>query len=163
MTERLKRNTMNNNVTDRESKLELEDQLCFALYSTSRAITRQYSIILDNLGVTYPQYLALMVLWKNDGILIQEVANRLEIDQATATPLIQRLEKLHLVVRQRSTEDERKVQVFLTAKGRQLYHDAVAVPANLSAAMGVDEQQHQSLIEALNTIKQSLSDCRKLS
>ncbi len=140
--------------TDTEGLLRLEDQLCFALYSTSRAITRQYAILLDRMGVTYPQYLAMMVLWKRDGLLVQEIAAHLEVDQATATPLIQRLEKIELVKRQRSTEDERKVQVFLTPKGKSLYQDALPVPHNLGCAIGVDDEKARKLITAINAIKE---------
>lgn len=140
-------------VTDKDGLLRIEDQLCFALYSTSRAITKQYAILLDTMGITYPQYLAMMVLWKRDGLLVQEIAANLEVDQATATPLVQRLEKLDLVVRRRSTEDERKVQVFLTAKGRKLYKTALAVPDGLGCAIGVDQKKAKRLIGELNAIK----------
>ena len=144
---------MKPNVTDKDGLLRIEDQLCFALYSTSRAITKQYAILLDTMGITYPQYLAMMVLWKRDGLLVQEIAANLEVDQATATPLIQRLEKLDLVVRKRSTEDERKVQVFLTAKGRKLYKTALAVPNGIECAIGVDEKKAKQLIAEMDAIK----------
>ncbi|MEM9629194.1 MAG: MarR family transcriptional regulator [Pseudomonadota bacterium] len=139
--------------TDVKDLLRLEDQLCFALYSTSRAITKQYAVILDGMEITYPQYLALMVLWRRDGLLIQEIAASLEVDQATATPLVQRLEKLGLVDRRRSTEDERKVQVFLTKKGEDLYSDALSVPHALGCAIGVDDEKARELIAELNAIK----------
>jgi len=139
--------------TDKKGLLRIEDQLCFALYSTSRAITKQYAIVLEKMGVTYPQYLAMLVLWQKDGLLIQEIANSLELDQATTTPLVQRLEKLGLVTRQRSTEDERKVQVFLTDKGKKLYKQALAVPHGIGCAIGVDEKTAIRLIKATKKIK----------
>jgi len=139
--------------TDKEGLLRIEDQLCFALYSVSRAITKQYATILDKMGITYPQYLALMVLWRRDGLLVQEIAANLEVDQATATPLIQRLEKLGLVARRRSTEDERKVQVFLTKMGKDLYDDALSVPHALGCAIGVDDEKARELIAEVNAIK----------
>ncbi len=142
--------------TDAKGLLKIEDQMCFALYSTSRAITKQYAPLLAKLDVTYPQYLTLMVLWQRDGILVQEIASSLEIDQATATPLIQRLEKSGIVTRQRSKEDERKVQVFLTAKGRDLYKLALSVPHDLGCAIGVDDKLAKKLIKEANSIKRSI-------
>lgn len=142
--------------TDTEKQMKIEDQLCFALYSTSRAITKQYAPLLKKLNVTYPQYLALLVLWQRDGILVQEVASSLEIDQATATPLIQRLENSGIVQRQRSKEDERKVQVFLTSKGRKLYKLALSVPEELGCAIGVDQKLAQKLIKEMNRIKNTI-------
>ena len=139
--------------TDVKGLLRLEDQLCFALYSTSRAITKQYAVILDEMEITYPQYLTLMVLWRRDGLLVQEIAASLEVDQATATPLVQRLEKLGLVDRRRSTEDERKVHVFLTKKGKDLYNDARSVPHALGCAIGVDDEKARKLIAESNAIK----------
>ncbi len=149
---------MKPSVTDKDGLLRIEDQLCFALYSTSRAITKQYAILLDRMGITYPQYLAMMVLWKRDGLLVQEIAANLEVDQATATPLIQRLEKLGLVIRRRSTEDERKVQVFLTAKGRKLYKTALTIPDALGCAIGIDEKKAKQLIREMNAIKDFVQD-----
>ena len=147
-------------VTDKEGLLKIEDQMCFALYSASRAITKEYAILLDTMGVTYPQYLAMMVLWKRDGILIQEIANNLEVDQATITPLIKRLEKLDLVKRQRSLEDERKVQVFLTEKGKSMYKTALAVPHGLGCAIGVDQKQAKRIIDEMSDIKSFINSRR---
>lgn len=140
-------------ITDKEGLLKIEDQLCFALYSTSRAITKQYAVLLEKMGITYPQYLALMVLWERDGLLVQEIAANLELDGATTTPLIQRLEKLGLVSRQRSTDDERKVHVFLTTKGRNLFKKALDVPDGLGCATGVDIKTAEMLIKEMKTIK----------
>lgn len=127
--------------------------MCFALYSTSRAFTKQYSILLEEMGITYPQYLTLMVLWQKDGILIQEIASNLEIEGATATPMVQRLEKLGLVTRVRSQEDERRVNVFLTEKGRSFYKKALSIPESLGCITGVDAKLARRLIDELNTIK----------
>lgn len=152
---------MGTTVTDKKGLLRINDQLCFALYSASRAITKQYAILLDNLGVTYPQYLALLVLWEADGLSIQTIATSLELDGATTTPLIQRLEKLGLVSRQRSTEDERKVQVFLTPKGRNLYKKAVAIPHDLGCAIGVDQKTATRLIKETSRIKDYITSKSK--
>ncbi|WP_420335244.1 MarR family winged helix-turn-helix transcriptional regulator [Roseibium sp.] len=138
---------------DEEGLLKIEDQLCFALYSTSRAITREYAVLLETMGVTYPQYLALMVLWQHDGILVQDIAKGLEVDQATATPLVKRLEKLGFVTRRRSEKDERRVEVYLTEAGKDLYKTALAVPRGLGCAIGVDQARARKLIDELNDIK----------
>lgn len=140
-------------VTDEGNLLNIEDQLCFALYATSRAITKEYAILLETMGITYTQYLAMMVLWKKDGILVQDIAAGLQIDQATATPLVQRLEKHGLVTRSRSADDERKVHVFLTKKGKDLYKTALAVPQGLGCAIGVGDQKAKSLIAELDQIR----------
>lgn len=145
-------------VTDKEGLLKLEDQLCFALYSTSRAITKQYAILLKDLGVTYPQYLALIVLWEFDGLLVQELARALELDAATTTPLVQRLEKLDLVKRQRSAADERRVQVFLTEKGKQQYQKALSIPQALGCATGLTEATAKKLIAETQAIKDFIAN-----
>lgn len=144
---------MNKTASNKQDGLLLQDQLCFALYSTSRAITRQYSRLLADMGLTYPQYLAMLVLWENDGITIQTMARQLELEGATTTPLIQRLEKLGFVSRERSHEDERRVLIFLTASGRQLYQQALGIPAAIGCAIGVDEKNARALIKACNRIR----------
>lgn len=149
---------MNKTAPNKQDGLLLQDQLCFALYSTSRAITRQYSRLLAELGLTYPQYLAMLVLWEGDGITIQTMASRLELEGATTTPLIQRLEKLGLLTRQRSSEDERRVLIFLTDAGSALYEQAVGIPAAIQCAVGVDEKSALSLIKACNRIRRHIRD-----
>ncbi len=144
---------MKPSVTDKDDLLNIEDQLCFALYSASRAITKEYAVLLDSMGVTYPQYLALMVLWKRDGVFVQDIARSLEVDQATITPLIKRLEKLELVSRHRNQEDERKVHVYLTEKGKKMYKTALAVPTGLGCAIGVDDQRAKRIIAEMTDIK----------
>ncbi|MDB5705845.1 MAG: penicillinase repressor family protein [Sphingomonas bacterium] len=100
--------------------LPLDAQLCFSLYSTTIAINRLYKPMLDSLGVTYPQYLVLSTLWEGDGQTITAIADRLALEPSTITPLMKRLEAAGFVSRQRNPQDERQVQVFLTAKGRGL-------------------------------------------
>ncbi len=144
--------------TDEEGLLRVEDQVCFALYSTSRAITRQYAVLLEDMGITYPQYIALLVLWQRDGLLIQEIAGALELEPPTVTPLIQRLEKLGLVTRQRSREDERRVHVFLTARGRGYYRRALEIPRALGHATGVDRAAAKKLIAETKAIKEFIQE-----
>ncbi|MES2448989.1 MAG: MarR family transcriptional regulator [Pseudomonadota bacterium] len=100
--------------------LPLDAQLCFSLYSTTIAINRLYKPMLDSLGVTYPQYLVLSTLWEADGQTISAIADRLALEPSTITPLMKRLEAAGFVSRRRNPQDERQVQVFLTAKGRGL-------------------------------------------
>ncbi|KUY56603.1 MULTISPECIES: MarR family winged helix-turn-helix transcriptional regulator [unclassified Burkholderia] len=113
----------------------LDEQLCFALYSTSHAMTKAYKPLLDKLSLTYPQYLAMLVLWERDDIAVKDIAARLDLDPATVTPLLKRLEALGYVERVRSATDERVVNVRLTAEGRALKLKARSVPADLFCAM----------------------------
>lgn len=142
--------------TDKVGKLRLEDQVCFALYSTSRAITKQYAILLDEMGITYPQYLTLLILWEQDGVLVRDIATALEVDGATATPLVQRLEKLGLVTRVRSTEDERFVHVFLTSVGKSYYKKALKIPHGLGCATGLNHDTAGKIVAEMNDIKQHI-------
>src|SRR3989338_8092204 len=112
------RNTPRNTLS--EQALLLDNQLCFALYSASLAMTKLYKPLLDELGLTYPQYLALLVLWEQDSLMVSELGERLYLDSGTLTPLLKRLETSGLVSRLRDVEDERRVHISLTAAGRKL-------------------------------------------
>lgn len=98
----------------------LDDQLCFALYAASRAVTRAYAPMLGELGLTYPQFLVMMALWENDDVSVSTLGRRLMLDSGTLTPLLKRLEKAALVTRRRDPDDERRVRVALTKAGRKL-------------------------------------------
>lgn len=108
--------------------LRLDNQLCFAVYSTAHAFNRVYKPLLDRLGLTYPQYLVMLVLWERDGVPVKAIGERLLLDSGTLTPLLKRLEAAELIKRTRSTEDERQVMIALTAKGEALREKAKAVP-----------------------------------
>ena len=108
--------------------LLLGNQICFAVYSTAHAFNRVYKPLLDRLGLTYPQYLVMMVLWERDGVPVKDVGEKLFLDSGTLTPLLKRLEAAELVKRTRSTEDERQVLIALTAKGHALKEQARTVP-----------------------------------
>jgi len=112
----------------REQALQLDHQLCFALYSASLAMTKLYKPLLAELGLTYPQYLALLALWERDGLQVSELGARLFLDSGTLTPLLKRLEAAGLVRRQRSGDDERRVHIHLTASGQALKARAAQVP-----------------------------------
>lgn len=152
---------LQSSTTDTEGKLQLNQQLCFALYSTSRSITKAYSVLLDELGVTYPQYVALLLLWQQDGILVSEIANALEIDGGTATPMVQRLEKLGLVTRIRCDADERRVRVYLTPDGKAAYKKALQIPAELGEATGLDAKAVERIVGEMNDIKIQICDWLK--
>jgi MarR family transcriptional regulator, organic hydroperoxide resistance regulator len=114
--------------------LRLDNQLCFAVYSTAHAFNRVYKPLLDKLGLTYPQYLVMLVLWERDGVPVKDIGERLLLDSGTLTPLLKRLETAELVRRTRSTEDERQVLIALTPKGDALREKARAVPQSILAA-----------------------------
>lgn len=114
----------------------LDEQLCFAVYSASRALTRAYGPLLEPLGLTYPQYLTMLVLWEKDGMTVKEIGERLALDSGTLTPLLKRLEQQGYVERKRSTEDERVVHVALTQTGKHLRLKAKKVPLALACRAG---------------------------
>src|SRR5271166_7191954 len=103
-----------------EAQLMLGNQLCFAIYSTAHAFNRVYKPLLDRLGLTYPQYLVMLVLWEGDGLPVKDIGERLHLDSGTLTPLLKRLEAAQLVKRTRGTEDERQVLIALTPQGQAL-------------------------------------------
>jgi DNA-binding MarR family transcriptional regulator len=108
--------------------LALDDQICFALYAASRAMTAAYAPLLDALELTYPQYLVMLVLWEQDGERVSRIGERLHLDSATLTPLLKRLEARGVIERRRNRDDERVVEVFLTGDGKRLRRRAADVP-----------------------------------
>lgn len=106
-----------------DSSLKLDNQLCFALYAASNAMTRLYRDKLEPLGLTYPQYLVLLVLWEQDGVAVKEIGQRLHLDSGTLTPMLKRMEQAGLIQRRRSSADERQVDIFLTPAGQALKAD----------------------------------------
>ena len=119
---------------DETAMLQLSQQLCFALYSTTHAFNRAYKPLLAPLDLTYPQYLVMLVLWERDGVPVKDIGERLLLDSGTLTPLLKRLEAAELVRRTRSTEDERQVLIALTSRGEALREKARAVPQSILAA-----------------------------
>src|SRR6202521_5867464 len=117
-----------------DQPLLLGNQLCFAIYSTAHAFNRVYKPLLDRLGLTYPQYLVMLVLWEGDGLTVKEIGERLFLDSGTLTPLLKRLEAAGRVHRTRDHADERQVRVTLTDAGRALREQAAAVPPMLLCA-----------------------------
>ena len=145
--------------------LALDDQLCFKLYAASRAVTRAYKPMLDRLGLTYPQYLAMLVLWEWHGAspaqpTVRALGERLMLDSGTLTPLLKRLEQLGLVRRQRSARDEREVHLSLSEAGVQLRDQAHGLKTRLLCDSGVDLNQADALRDGLD---QLLAQIRGLS
>ena len=114
----------------------LDNQLCFALYSASLAMTKRYKPLLEALGLTYPQYLVMLVLWEHSGVTVSQLGERLFLDSGTLTPLLKRMEAAGLLQRIRSVRDERRVQITLTAAGRRLKTSAGRVPSCVVQAAG---------------------------
>ncbi|HEY4267909.1 MAG TPA: MarR family transcriptional regulator [Galbitalea sp.] len=115
----------------------LDEQICFALYSASRAFTSRYRELLEPLGLTYPQYLAMLVLWESEPLSVSHLGERLQLDSGTLSPLLKRLESVGLITRTRATDDERSVLVALTQTGDALRAKAVDIPYQLCASTGL--------------------------
>lgn len=137
--------------------LQLDHQLCFALYAASLAMTKLYKPLLEPLGLTYPQYLAMLVLWQGDGITVSQLGERLALDSGTLTPLLKRLETSGLVQRLRDTADERRVLLQLTPAGRALKSRAMRVPQAIAAASGCELSELSELTSRLQALRQRLS------
>jgi DNA-binding MarR family transcriptional regulator len=142
---------------DNEDFLRLDKQLCFAVYSTAHAFNRLYKPYLDALGLTYPQYLVMMVLWQGDGLTVTEIGARLHLDSGTLTPLLKRLEAAGLLRRGRDPADERQVRVALTAAGAALRAKARAIPPEILAACGCTVEELSALKETLLGLRDSLN------
>lgn len=126
-------------------KLALDNQICFLLYTASREIIRLYTPLLSELGVTYPQYLVLLLLWEKDGLIINELGERLHLDSGTLTPLLKRMEKEKIINRRRSSEDERKVEIFLTEKGAAIKEKAGSIPDSIFCKSGLTPDSYNEL------------------
>jgi DNA-binding MarR family transcriptional regulator len=136
--------------------LSLARQLCFALYSASRAVTRAYAPLLAPLGLTYPQYVVFLALWERDGQPVHELGTCLGLDSGTLTPLLKRLEQRGLIERRRDHEDERVVKIFLTADGKALRAKAKKIPQQLAAKAGYDVADAKQ-VAALGKLRDELA------
>ncbi|WP_066687224.1 MarR family winged helix-turn-helix transcriptional regulator [Caulobacter sp. CCH9-E1] len=132
--------------------LRLDNQLCFALYGAANRMTRLYRPILDALGLTYPQYLAMLVLWEQSPRTVGALGDALDLDSSTLTPLLKRLEASGLVERRRDPDDERRVIVALTEKGQALREQAASVPEKLFCALNMPLAELTTLRERLKTV-----------
>jgi MarR family transcriptional regulator, organic hydroperoxide resistance regulator len=134
----------------------LSDQLCFALYSTAHAVTRAYKPLLDEYGLTYPQYLVLLVLWEQDGMSVKDIGDRLFLDSGTLTPLLKRMEAAGFVRRNRDRDDERQLRVNLTNKAQDLRTKARDIAYKLFCNFGRPLPQLVALREDLNELRDQL-------
>jgi DNA-binding MarR family transcriptional regulator len=136
--------------------LSLDKQFCFALYSASLAMTKTYKPLLDELGLTYPQYLVMLVLWQQDGLLVKEIGEKLFLDSGTLTPLLKRLEAADIISRQRDLEDERQVRILLRPNGNAMRKLAEKIPREILCASGQDASQLAELRSQLQVLRDAL-------
>jgi DNA-binding MarR family transcriptional regulator len=146
-------------VTEVPELLKLDNQLCFSIYAASRAITRAYRPLLEPHGLTYPQYLVLLILWEKDGQSVNEIGGRLYLDSGTLTPLLKRMETAGFIVRARSSSDERKVEIRLGAKGSKLRTQALAIPEALIETSHLDEGETRRTKVMVDQILTKMLEC----
>ncbi|MCX7220890.1 MAG: MarR family transcriptional regulator [Burkholderiales bacterium] len=137
--------------------LTLDKQFCFSLYSASLAMTKTYKPLLEKIGLTYPQYLVMLVLWQQDGILVKDIGELLFLDSGTLTPLLKRMETAQLVQRTRDAQDERQVRITLTPEGRELKQAAKTIPISVMCASGQSAEVLMQLRGQLTQIRDDLS------
>ncbi len=138
-------------------QLKLENQLCFPVYAASRLITREYQPLLDNLEITYPQYLVLLVLWESDRLSVNDIAMKLILNTNTITPLLKRMEQQGLIMRKRSETDERKVMVHLSSKGSNLKEKASEIPQELTKRLSESNIEIDDLIQLKESLDSIIS------
>ncbi|MGG2095251.1 MarR family transcriptional regulator [Bacillus sp. S13(2024)] len=139
-----------------ENPLHLDNQLCFSIYACSREVTRFYRPYLEEMGITYPQYITLLVLWEQDGITVKEIGERLFLDSGTLTPMLKRMEGLQLVKRVRSKKDERKVCIELTEQGFALKEKACSLPQTMASHLGITTEDYTTLLIQLNKLIEAM-------
>src|SRR5215211_6332107 len=137
--------------------LALDDQLCFALYAASRAVTARYRPMLEELGLTYPQYLVMMLLWETDHQTVGQLGSRLALDSGTLSPLLKRLTTAGLVTRHRRVEDERSVSIALTEQGRALQDKAFRISEEMIGAIGFGTDEFDELMQRLRLLTERVN------
>lgn len=147
---------MPNKTLTPDQMLQLDRQLCFALYSASHAMSKAYKPHLEALGLTYPQYVAMLVLWERDGLTVSEIGERLYLDSGTLTPLLKRLEAAGYISRLRDVADERRVLIQLTAAGRKLKAKAAPIPGCMFAAMQCTPSELGALTRQIQQLRDRL-------
>lgn len=136
--------------------LKIDNQLCFALYAASKAVIKTYKPLLDKLGITYTQYITLLVLWEHDNITVKELGQKLYLDSGTLTPLLKRLEAMGILIRTRAAADERNVFVQLTEKGIKMRNEALEIPAKVFCSTGMSIDAASDLRERLKLLLKNL-------
>lgn len=139
-------------MSDKYDALKIQNQLCFPLYACSREIIKQYKPLLDEIGLTYTQYITMMVMWEKQSITVKELGNILYLDSGTLTPLLKKLEANGLISRKRSSEDERILIITLTSQGEQLKEKAIAVPNKIAQCSGLEQDEAAILYRILYKI-----------
>ncbi|HHP0286632.1 MarR family winged helix-turn-helix transcriptional regulator [Acinetobacter baumannii] len=137
--------------------LKLENQLCFLIYSTNLALNQLYRKLLTPLGITYPQYLVMLVLWEKDEITVSEIGSKLFLESSTLTPILKKLEALQLLNRTRSKEDERQVIITLSEKGKKLKEQAVNIPTHILEASSCDTATLLGLKDQLSQLRTNIA------
>ena len=145
-------------MTSAAPSLDLDQLLCFAIYSANGAFNRAYRPMLDKLGLTYPQYLVLLALGEADGLTVGEIGSRVFLESNTLTPLLKRLEAAGNVVRRRDSADERQVRVSLTDQGRSLLQDACAVTTSMGGKLTLGESEAAALRDSIAALRDILND-----
>jgi DNA-binding MarR family transcriptional regulator len=136
----------------------LDQQICFDLYTASRLVVQAYRPLLDDLGLTYPQYLVMMVLWERDGMSVSQIGARVQLDSGTLTPLLKRLEDSGVITRRRSPNDDRTVQNWLTAAGQKLRAKAARVPGELVCRLDLSSTELGELKRVLDKLLAKLEE-----
>lgn len=139
--------------------LKLNHQLCFALYAATHSLTRAYRSSLEPLGITYTQYLVMLVLWETDGISVGKIAQRLELDSATLTPMLKRLESAGFISRVRNQKDERIVEIKLTEAGQNLQREISQVQYGVACQTGLSDEEFNQLKDTLHRLVDTMSNC----
>jgi DNA-binding MarR family transcriptional regulator len=152
---------MYDGMPDSFDRLKLANQLCFSVYSTAQAFTAAYKPFLDRVGLTYTQYLVLMVLWETNGLTVSAIGERLGLDSGTLTPLLKRLETSGFVIRRRNPADERQVLVTLTDRGWSVQAEALAARGDVVCALGKSEAEVQKLKTLVDELQTALSRRRR--
>lgn len=148
---------MPKNSIDPDQALRLDNQLCFALYSASLAMSKMYKPQLEALGLTYPQYLVMLVLWERDGLTVSEIGDRLFLDSGTLTPLLKRLEAAGYLNRLRDVNDERRVLIQLSAAGRRLKAKALPIPACMLEAAQCSLSELQQITQEVRALRDRIT------
>lgn len=138
--------------------LKLDNQLCFALYACAKEVTRIYKPLLDKFGITYTQYITLLVLWEHDNITVKELGKKLHLDSGTLTPLLKKLENMKLLKRIRDTHDERNVYIKLTDKGVNMRDEALEIPKKMFCSTGISMEEASNLKDKLKNLLNNLDE-----
>ena len=144
------------------NNLKLDHQLCFALYAATHAVTRAYRSSLEQAGLTYTQYLVMLVLWEKDNVNVGTIAQRLELDSATLTPMLKRLEAAGFIARKRNENDERVVEITLTKSGHELQHAIARVQQGVECQTGLCNEEFVQLRGSLQRLVETMSNDAKL-